>query len=574
MFLLDERKKNVAELIQIDGFSWQEIYDFISIPQDTEHGDYALPCFRFAKALRKSPIQIAEELKVKIGDREEYEKIEAVSGYLNFKLNRNIVVKSIIEDIVNKGDSFGDSDVGHGKTICMDYSSVNIAKPFHMGHLATTAIGAALYRMYKKMGFTPIGINHLGDWGTQFGKLIVAYKLWGKDKNIEGIHQLNELYVKFHDEAENNKELEEQARLWFKRIEEGDKEALSLFTFFKDITLKEVKKVYERLHVDFDSWDGESFYNDKMDAVLDRLDSLKLTKISNGAKIIDLDEYGMPPCLLVKADGATLYATRDLAAAFYRKKTYNFYKSLYVVAYQQNLHFQQVFKVIELMNEPWYKDLVHVQFGMVSLESGALSTRKGNVIWLEDVLNKAVQRVEEIIIEKNPSIKDIKGTAEKIGVGAVVYSALCTARIKDTVFSYDKVLSFEGETGPYLQYSNTRCVSILKRANFDFDNISKQYKSFSETEIQGITDSYSSELVMLLDKFSHIVFEALEKYEPYILSRYLIDVAKAFNKFYIENRILNATDDHKNSRIALTYATHIVLKNGLALLGIAAPDEM
>lgn len=595
MALIDKKKEKIAKLINIEGVSFEEIYDLLSIPQDSSRGDYTLPCFKFAKILRKSPVQIAEGLKKEIGANDDFDRIEAVAGYLNFTLKRKQVVKEILESVIENGSEYGSSNIGKDRNICIDYSSVNIAKPFHMGHLSTTAIGGALYRMYQKMGFNPIGINHLGDWGTQFGKLIVAYKKWGHE--LEGakdsangnnditVAQLNNIYVKFHDEAEKNPTLEDQARAEFKKIEDGDREALELFNFFKDITLKEVKKIYKRLQVEFDSWDGESFYNDKMDAIIDRLEQLNLVEISEGAKVVNLAKYeenesdkqGMPPCLLVKADGATLYATRDLAAAFYRKKHYDFYKSLYVVAYQQNLHFSQVFRVIELMGESWFKDLVHVQFGMVSLESGALSTRKGNVVLLEDVLNKAVDRSLDIITQKNPGLENKEDVAEKIGVGAVIYSALSTARIKDTVFSYDKVLSFEGETGPYLQYSNARCLSVLRRADVDYkdkDVVLKYFANLTDDEIEGISDQYSSELIMLIDRFPFVIYDALEKYEPYILSKYLIDIAKAFNKFYMENRILNAPENFIRPRLALVYATHIVLEEGLNLLGIGAPQEM
>ncbi|MGI6594934.1 MAG: arginine--tRNA ligase [Christensenellales bacterium] len=585
MVLIDKRKEKIAKLIKVEGFSFQEIYDLISIPQDSARGDYALPCFKFAKTLRKSPVQIAEMLKEELKEIKDFDNIEAVSGYLNFTLKSEEVIKEIVENVVKDGSDFGNSDIGKDKTVCIDYSSINIAKPFHMGHLSTTAIGAALYRMYKKMGFTPIGINHLGDWGTQFGKLIVAYKKWSNQLDGEvTVHGLNSLYVKFHDEADKDPSLEDEARAWFKKIEDGNDEALKLYNFFKEVTLREVKKVYERLNVKFDSWDGEAFYNDKMGAIIDRLEELNLIELSDGAKVVNLAKYEVdpensttPPCLLVKADGATLYATRDLAAAFYRKKTYDFYKSLYVVAYQQNLHFSQVFKVIELMGEPWYKDLEHVAFGMVSLESGALSTRKGNVVLLEDVLNKAVEKSLDIITQKNPNLENKEDVAEKIGVGAVIYSALSTARIKDTVFSYDKVLSFEGETGPYLQYSNARCLSVLRRAKIECTNqeaIKKAFLNLTSKEIEGISDTYSKELVMLIDRLPFVVFEALEKYEPYLLSKYLIDVAKAFNKFYMENRILNAEEIYIRPRLALVYATHIVLEEGLKLLGIGAPQEM
>lgn len=373
-------KKEIAKLIQIDGVCAEEIEALITIPKEAEKGDYCLPCFRFSKLLKKPPMAIADELASSISADGLIRSVESVAGYLNFKLDKNLYNRQVLEKVLSEGEAFGSSDMGKGKTVCLDYSSINIAKPFHIGHLSTTVIGAALYRLYKFLGYNAVGINHLGDWGTQFGKLIVAYKLWGDKKDIEkrGVSALLEIYVRFHKEAEADNSLNEQARHWFKKIEDGDAEATELFVWFKDITLKEVSKTYKRLRIDFDSYNGESFYNDKMQPVIDELNQKGLLKDSEGAKVVSLDEFNMPPCLIVKADGATLYATRDLAAAFYRKKTYDFYKCLYVVAYQQNLHFRQWFKVVELMGYDWYKDLEHIAFGMVSMEDGgAIKTQKG-----------------------------------------------------------------------------------------------------------------------------------------------------------------------------------------------------
>ncbi len=522
--------------------------------------------------MKKPPQIIARELADKI-NASGYVKAEAVNGYLNLKFDKLKSAKETLEKIIANGPSYGSSDAGAGKTVCIDYSSVNIAKHFHIGHLSTTVIGAALYRIYKKLGFETVGINHLGDWGTQFGKLIVAYKSWGDPSDVEkrGVTALNELYVRFHKEAENDPSLEEAARFWFKKIEDGDKEALSLFNLFKEITLREVDKMYERLGIAFDSYAGESFYNDKMAPVLKMLDQKGLVKTSEGARIVDLSDFGMPPCLLVRSDGATLYATRDLAAAFYRKKTYDFYKCLYVVAYQQNLHFKQVFKVIELSGAGWAKDLVHVPFGMVSLEEGAMSSRKGNVVLLKDVFDKAVEKSLAIIEEKNSALKDKAAAAEKIGVGAIVFFALSNNRIKDIVFSYDKALSFDGETGPYVQYSNARATSVLKRV----DNL-KEYLGapLSPEELKGLENKESEAVVALLERFPEVVFDAAEKYEPSLLTRHIIDIAKAFNKFYLENRVLNAPEDERRSRVALVFAVKTVIEEGLRLLGIPAPEEM
>jgi arginyl-tRNA synthetase len=565
-------KQIIANLIKIEGVTPAELYDLLAVPADAAMGDYALPCFRFAKVLRKPPQVIAQELAKSLTGNG-FCTVEAVNGYLNFRLDKLALACDTINKILCEKSAYANSDAGAGKTICIDYSSINIAKPFHIGHLSTTVIGGALYRVYKKLGYQAIGINHLGDWGTQFGKLIVAFRIWGSREELEkkGMLALTALYVRFHTEAEKNPALDEEARRAFKAIEDGDPAALELFYLFKEITLKEVQKVYERLDIVFDSYNGEAFYNDKMAPILKDLEAKNLIVESEGAKVVDLSAYGMPPCLLVKADGATLYATRDLAAAFYRKKTYDFYKCLYVVAYQQNLHFRQVFKVIELMGMDWAKDLIHVPFGMVSLEDGTMSTRKGKVVWLSDVFDKAVEKSLAIITEKSPALQDKEKIAEQIGVGAVVFFALSNNRIKDIVFSYDKVLNFDGETGPYVQYTNVRCNSILRRA----ENIEELLaKPLAKEELSGIDNKESQALVSLLEKFPSILSDVLEKYEPSLLTRHLIDIAQAFNRFYLEYRILNAEEKDKRARLALVAATHTVLEEGLRLLGIRAPEEM
>ncbi len=571
---LDTVKREISALFDIEGVSREEVASYIVVPQDTTLGDYALPCFRFAKALRKSPVAIAVDFANALNAKEHpFKKIEAVNGYLNFTLDRNAEAGKILSEVIAKGSEYGSSDEGAGKTVCIDYSSINIAKPFHIGHLSTTVIGGALYKMYKKLGYNAVGINHLGDWGTQFGKLIVAYKLWGDTIDIEkeGMLALTKIYVKFHEEAELKPELNDEARYWFKQIEDGNEEALKLFGMFKELTLKEVGKVYDRLDITFDSYNGEAFYNDKMAPVLEELDSQNLITVSEGAKIVDLKEYDMSPCLLVKADGATLYATRDLAAAFYRKNTYDFYKCLYVVAYQQNLHFKQVFKVIELMGKEWYKDLVHVPFGMVSLEDGTMSTRKGKVVWLKDVLDKAVEKSYAIINEKNASLANKEEVAEKVGVGAVIFFALSNNRIKDITFSYDKVLTFDGETGPYVQYTNARAASILRKAGALVNDLNNP---FTSDELEGLSGKEGEELVSLIGRFRATVADAVQKYEPSIVTRYVVDVAKSFNRYYLNNRILNAEDKFIRARLALVYATHTVIEEGLRLLGIKAPEEM
>ncbi|MBP5193782.1 MAG: arginine--tRNA ligase, partial [Clostridia bacterium] len=444
-------KKRIANALGIDGFSAEEIEGFICLPPDSSLGDFALPCFRFSKALRKPPTAIAEELKASFKTDEYIEEVSVVGGYLNFRVNRKGHVLSVLKEVFEKGEKYGASEEGAGKTVCIDYSSINIAKPFHIGHLSTTVLGAALYRLYKFSGYNAVGINHLGDYGTQFGKLIVAYRLWGDRTAVEkgGVRELMRLYVKYHDEAEKHPEMDDEARSEFKKIENNDCEALALFNFFKELTLKDVGKIYERLNVSFDSYAGESFYNDKMDVVVEELRNKGLLTKSEGAEIVDLSAYDMPPCIILRSDGASLYATRDLAAAIYRKNTYDFYKNLYVVAYQQNLHFRQIFKVLELMGKEWAKDCVHVAYGMVSMEDGAMSTRHGKVVFLEDVLDKCVEKCLAIITEKNPDLPDRERIAEQVGTGAVIFGALSSSKIKDMVFSYDKVLNFDGETGPY-----------------------------------------------------------------------------------------------------------------------------
>ena len=570
----DPRKTEIASYVNVAGVSREEIASLLMLPPDTSMGDYALPCFRFAKTLRKAPALIAEELKKDILSRPNpFAAVEAVNGYLNFKFDRAAEAGKVLSEVLKRGADYGSSDEGAGKTVCIDYSSINIAKPFHIGHLSSTVIGAALYRMYLKLGYKPVGINHLGDWGTQFGKLIVAYKRWGDEEKLKkgGVMYLTEIYVRFHAEAEEDPALEDEARAWFKRIEDGDKEALGLYDLFKSLTLEEVGKVYKRLGIEFDSYNGEAFYNDKMAPVIEKLEALNLITVSDGAKIVDLKEWGMSPCLLVKADGATLYATRDLAAAFYRKRTYDFYKSLYVVAYQQNLHFKQLFKVIELMGEEWYRDLVHVPFGMVSLEDGTMSTRKGKVVWLKDVLDKAVEKAALVIREKNENLVNAEAVSEMVGVGSVVFFALSNNRIKDITFSYDKVLNFDGETAPYVQYTNARAVSLLKKAG----DLGEMFKEpLTETELKGVEGKEGEELVSLLSRFGQTVSEALEKYEPSVVTRYAIELAKAFNRYYLTTRILNGEPSVRRARIALVYAVHTVLEEALRLIGVKAPEEM
>ena len=557
-------REYIANRIKAEGVSAKEIEEAIAVPPNTDMGDYALPCFKFAKVMRKPPVVIANEVAAGIAPDGVIAEVTAVNGYLNFKIDKAGLAKSTLAQIEDEGDFYGASRKGAGKTVCIDYSSVNIAKPFHIGHLSTTVLGSALYKIYTFLGYNVVGINHLGDYGTQFGKLICAYKHWGDKANIEagGIHAINDLYVRFNNEA--TEEMEAEAREYFRLIESGDKEANEIFEWFKSLTLAYVNKIYRRLDVKFDSYNGERFYSDKMQPVIEELEEKGLLKESEGAKIVDLEEYGMPPCLILRSDGASLYATRDLAAAYYRKDTYDFYKCLYVVAYQQNLHFKQIFKVLELLGKDWAKDMVHVAYGMVSLEDGAMSTRKGKVVWLEDVIEKCVEKAYTVINDKNPALENKRDIAEKVGRGSVIFGALYNNKIKDIVFSYDKVLSFEGETGVYCQYTCARANSVLQKAGEERftlpENLSVEPQEY--------------EVVKTLAAFPEAVCDAAEKYEPSIIARYAVDLAQKFNKFYFDCKILTAEPAAKGFRLQLTKAVLQTLTNALSLLGIGVPEKM
>ncbi len=564
-------KKYISEKLHIEGVSQEELYELIALPPNLEMGDYALPCFKFAKLMRKNPVMIAEELKNSIMSDEVImsdkvlSEVSAVNGYLNFKIDKTGFVAATLNKILTEKEKFGASDEGVDKTICLDYSSINIAKPFHIGHLSTTVLGGALYRIFNFLGYKAVGINHLGDYGTQFGKLISAYKRWGNRETIEkgGIRALNELYVKFHQEAEVHPEYDDEARAYFKKIEQGDEECQALFHWFKDLTLKDVQKIYDILDIRFDSYAGESFYSDKMQPVVDELREKGLLIESRGAQVVDLEEYNMPPCIILKSDGSSLYATRDMAAAMYRKDVYDFDKCLYVVAYQQNLHFKQFFKVLEMMGKEWAKDLVHVAYGMVSLEEGTMSTRKGNVVFLEDVIKKCIEKAYTIIDEKNPNLENKEDVAQKVGVGAVIFGALYNNKIKDIVFSYDKVLTFDGETSVYVQYTCARAQSVLQKGG--------------EPECYEIPElcAQEIELVKAISTLPEVVKAAADKYEPSLIARFAVDVAQKFNKFYFDCKILAAEDEKiKNFRLALTNATLQALKNAFGLLGIGIPEKM
>ena len=546
--------------------SAEEIRGLLAVPPDPAMGDYAFPCFRLARPLRTAPPRIAEAL-CGSWSHEDVAAVNPVNGYMNFFLNRENFAREIMEMLAASGDRYGSSDEGKGKTVCLDYSSINIAKRFHIGHLSTTMIGHSLKRIYDFLGYTTVGINHLGDWGTQFGKMICAYKKWGSEEEViqGGVAALEALYVRFHEEAEKDPTLEDEGRAWFKKIEDGDQEALAIFSWFKEITLKDAARVYDMLGVSFDSYAGESFYIDKMEPVIQELRDKGLLTQSEGAWVVDLSEDDMPPCLIIKKDGATIYATRDITAAIYRQNTYHFDRCLYVVAYQQDLHFRQVFRVLEKMGYSWAKDCVHVSFGMVSFEGAALSTRKGNTVHLEDLLSQAVDKALEIIREKSPDLEDKETVARQVGIGAVIYTDLSNNRIKDIDFRWDSALNFDGESGPYVQYTHARCCSVLRKAR-DFTAAAPDWSALTDDEAQA--------LLRLISRFPDVIRDAADKYEPSMITRAVTDIAQAFNKYYYGHRILDGEPAQAAARIALTDAARRVIRTGLRLIGIEAPERM
>ena len=542
-----------------------EIANMLEIPPDAKLGDYAFPCFKLSKALRKSPVAIADRLAAGVS-APFLARVESVKGYLNFFVDRATYAREVLSRALSEGDRYGSDGSGQGRCAVIDYSSINIAKRFHIGHLSTTMIGNSLYRLYKFFGWRAVGVNHLGDWGTQFGKMIAAYRRWGDRETVErgGVDEMVKLYVRFHREAEKDPALEDEGRAWFKRIEDGDPEALSIFNWFKDVTLKDAEKTYELLGVSFDSYAGESFYNDKMAPVVEELREKGLLKEDQGAKIVDLEPYGMPPALILRSDGASLYLTRDLAAAKYRKDTYDFDRSLYVVAYQQDMHFRQLFKVLELMGYEWAKACEHVSFGMVSFEGQTLSTREGRVVYLDELLRTAVEKARGIIEEKSPGLEDKGEIARQIGVGAVVFFALYNNRIKDIDFWWDRALNFDGETGPYVMYTHARACSVLRKAE----------DAQAEPDYGALSDPEAQEVVRLIEQFPQVLKSALDRSEPSMVTRFSADLAQAFNKFYYERRILDDDPGARAARLLLTRASRDVIKQALWLIGLSAPERM
>lgn len=553
----------------LGNLSEYEVMKLIEIPPEDKMGDFALPCFSFSKVLRKNPTIIAKELK---GAMQEVqgelgiEKLEAVNGYLNIFMNRTKYIQYWIDKM--KEPEFGIVKNGSGKTICMDYSSPNIAKNFHVGHLRTTVIGNSLYRIYEKLGYKVVRINYLGDWGTQFGKLIVAYKKWSDEATVKekGIEELLRIYVKFNTESEKNPELVDEARQWFVKMEQNNEEAIEIWKWFKEISLLEFTRVYELLGVSFDSYDGESFYRDKVPSLVEELKNKGLLKESQGANIIDLSDYDMPPCLITKSDGGSIYHSRDIAAILYRKENYGFDKCLYVTGVEQSLHFKQVFKAIDVMGYDWADTLIHVPYGLVSLEGEKLSSRNGNIIYAEDILNEAIERAYHLIEDKNPDLPDKEEAANKVGVGAIIFHDLFNQRIKNVDFSWEDVLSFDGTTGPYVQYTYARAKSIIKK--------NKDVVEYERIDCNVLTEDMGYALIKALSGYEEAIEKAAERYEPSVIARYLVSVATSFNRFYHECPILQAEEKTKQARLILVDLAQRMILDACSLLGMSCPEEM
>lgn len=555
--------ERIKEFVDLD---LEFIEGLIEIPPKPEMGDFAFPCFQLAKAMRKAPQMIAGEIKEKM-NKEGFERVETAGPYLNFFMDKGAFAEVTVTKILNEKENYGSSKVGEGKNVTIDYSSPNIAKPFHVGHLCSTSIGNSLYRIMQFAGYNCIGVNHLGDWGTQFGKLISAYKRWVDEEALEKepIKELLRIYVKFHDEAEKDPTLVDEGRMHFKNLEDGSEFEVKLWERFKTLSLKEFENVYDMLGVKFDSYAGESFYNDKMDRVVEELTQKNLLEESHGAQVVMLEDYNMPPCIIKKADGATIYATRDLAAALYRKDTYDFYRNIYVVGQDQALHFNQVFKVIDLMGNDWAEKCKHVGFGMVKFSDRKLSTRKGEVVFLEDLLNESITKIAELIQEKNPELENKDEVAKKVGIGAVKFTYLKNRRGKDIIFKWSEMLNFEGETGPYVQYTYARGKSILRKAG----------ELNTAPDFSKLNSKEAFELVKTLNNFKDAILDAIDKLEPSIVTRYVVDIAKGFNKFYNAHNIMNTEDEElKAARLKMVEASCQVIKNALDLLGIEVVEKM
>ncbi len=565
-------EKIIAEAISnVTNIEEEKLITFIEIPKDTTNGDYAFPCFKLAKELKKAPQIIAEEIKSKIElDNNLIKEIVAIGGYLNFYINTQVLATEVLQEI-SASDEYGKSKYGNGKNVVIDYSAPNIAKPFHIGHLRSTVIGGALYNIYKYLGYNVTGINHLGDYGTQFGKLIEGYKLWGNEYDIESnpIDELTKIYVRINEACKQDEKILENCRNNFKKLEDGDPYFVEIWEKFKKLSLKEFQKVYDILGSKFDSWNGEAFYADKMQEVIDILSKTGKLVESQGAKVVDLEDKGInTPCIIEKSNGSTTYATRDLAAILYRARTYDFDKALYVTSYEQVLHFKQIFEVAKLLglDEKYTNGLEHIPFGMVLLPTGKMSTREGTSVKLLDLLNEAIERASKIIEQKNPDLANKEDVAKKVGVGAVIFNDLFNSRIKDEIFDWDTILNFQGETGPYIQYTYVRTKSVIEKAGGVPDE--------NDIDVSLLLDEYSIKILKLIYNFENILIQVTDKNEPSILSRYLIDLAKAYSNFYNENKIIVDDKNLQNARVFLTYSVGNVLKIGANLLGIEMPDKM
>ncbi|HFI0271056.1 arginine--tRNA ligase [Streptococcus suis] len=561
-----DHKQTVAEKLSavLPQLDIETIYSLLEKPKSSEMGDVAFPAFSLAKVERKAPQAIATDIVEKL-DTTGFEKVVATGPYVNFFLDKDAISHQVLTDVIAEKDQYGQLNIGQGRNVTIDMSSPNIAKPFSVGHLRSTVIGDALANIHAKLGFNPIRINHLGDWGKQFGMLIVAYKLWGDKAAVEAdpISELLKLYVRINAEAEEKPELDEEARQWFKKLEDGDQEALELWQWFRDESLVEFNRIYEKLDVHFDSFNGEAFYNDKMDEGIQILEEKGLLQESKGAQIVDLESYNLPPALIRKTDGATLYITRDMATAMYRKRTYDFVKSIYVVGQEQINHFKQLKAVLKEMGFDWSDDMTHITFGLVTKDKKKLSTRKGNIILLEPTLDEAISRALSQIEAKNPNLENKEEVAHAVGVGAVKFFDLKTDRDNGYDFDLEAMVSFEGETGPYVQYAYARIQSILRKANF-VPSAENDYK---------LADAESWEIIKHIQNFSTVVERAGDKFDPSLIAKYAINLAQAFNKYYAHTRILDESPE-RDSRLALAYATGVVLKEALRLLGVKAPEKM
>src|SRR5699024_2138960 len=551
--------------MNMDVMKKEKIEKLLEVPPQQKMGDYAFPCFQLSKHLQKAPHAIAKDLAGNVNDKY-IDHVEAVGPYLNLFFDKQLMGREVIEVILEKQESYANLAIGHGENVTIDLSSPNIAKPFSMGHLRSTVIGNALANIMEKCGFTPIKINHIGDWGTQFGKLMVAYKLWGDEDKVKAdpIKQLFMLYTRFHTESEMNPELDEQGRTWFKKLEDGDEEALSLWKWFRDESLTEFERIYQLLGIEFDSYNGEAFYNDKMADVVQELEKKDLLVESEGAKVVPLEEYDLPPCLIKKSDGATLYATRDLAAALYRKQEYDFAQVLYVVGGEQSLHFKQFFHVLKKMGYSWAGNMHHIPFGMMLKDGKKMSTRKGKVVLLEDILLDAMELAKQNIEMRNTKLENKEDVVKAVGVGAVIFHDLKNFRLNDVEFSLESMLTFEGETGPYIQYTFARACSLLRKSSYD---------GAKPVSYVAYTDENAWTVISLLMKFEEIVFHAYKQFDPSIVAKYIINLAQAFNKYYGNVKILEV-DEGLEGRLQLVKATKLVLKEGLRLLGLQAPVKM